>query len=173
VAGVLLAVGATALSAVGARGHVDVLLLTLALLAGTTLAVQSAANGQLALRTGEPFVASLVNTTVGLTALVVVAAVVVGAGGLDGSAPGNPLLYLGGLCGAFVVVSGAAAVQTLGVLRLGLATVAGQMAGALAIDLIAPAPGEAVTVTTVIGVVLTFVAVLISGRGQAASARRA
>ena len=99
--------------------------------------------------------------------------VVAAAGGLDGAAPGNPLLYVGGLCGAFVVVSGAAAVQTLGVLRLGLATVAGQMAGALAIDLIAPAPGEAVTVTTVIGVILTFVAVLISGRGQAASARRA
>ena len=102
-----------------------------------------------------------------------VAAAVVAGAGLDGSAPGNPLLYLGGLCGAFVVVSGAAAVQTLGVLRLGLSTVAGQMTGALAIDLIAPAPGEAVTITTVIGVVLTFVAVLISGRGQAAAARPA
>ena len=175
VAGVLLAVGATALSAVGARGHVDVLLLTLALLAGMTLAVQSAANGQLALRTGEPFVASLVNTTVGFTALAIVGRRWSSRppSALDGAAPGNPLLYVGGLCGAFVVVSGAAAVQTLGVLRLGLATVAGQMAGALAIDLIAPAPGEAVTVTTVIGVILTFVAVLISGRGQAASARRA
>ena len=53
--------------------------------------------------------------------------------------PTNPLLYIGGLCGAFVVVVGAAAVQTLGVLRLGLAVVAGQTLGALAIDLIAPA----------------------------------
>ena len=32
--------------------------------------------------------------------------------------------------------------QTLGVLRLGLATVAGQTAGALVIDLVAPAPGR-------------------------------
>ena len=84
--------------------------------------------------------------------------------------PGNPLLYAGGLLGAFVVVVGATAVLTLGVLRLGLAMVAGQMAGALIVDLIAPAPGEAVTVATVIGVVLTMVAVVVSGRGQPARA---
>jgi transporter family-2 protein len=173
VAGVLLAVAATVLSAVGARGHVDVLLLTLALLAGMSLAVQSAANGRLAQRSGEPFLASLINTTIGFSALALVTIAVVALAGVAGSAPGNPLLYLGGVCGAFVVVSGAAAVQTLGVLRLGLATVAGQMAGALAVDLIAPAPGESVTATTVIGVVLTMVAVLISGRGQVAAARPA
>jgi transporter family-2 protein len=51
------------------------------------------------------------------------------------------------------------------VLRLGLATVAGQTTGALVIDLIAPAPGEAVTAATVVGVVLTLAAVAISGRG--------
>jgi transporter family-2 protein len=86
--------------------------------------------------------------------------------------PANPLLYAGGLLGAFVVVVGATTVQTLDVLRLGLAMVAGQMAGALVVDLIAPAPGEAVTVATVIGVVLTMVAVVISGRGQPGSAPR-
>jgi len=80
--------------------------------------------------------------------------------------PGNPLLYAGGLLGAFVVVVGATAVQTLGVLRLGLAMVAGQMAGALIVDLVAPAPGEPVTAATVVGVALTMVAVAISGRGQ-------
>ena len=56
--------------------------------------------------------------------------------------PSNPLRYVGGLLGAFVVVIGATAVQTLGVLRLGLAMVAGQMAGALVVDLVAPARGE-------------------------------
>jgi transporter family-2 protein len=61
-------------------------------------------------------------------------------------------------------------VQTLGVLRLGLATVAGHTAGALVIDLIAPAPGEAVTVATVVGVVLTIAAVGISGRGPRGAA---
>ena len=63
---------------------------------------------------------------------------------------------------------GATAVETLGVLRLGLAMVARQMAEALAVDLVVPAPGEAVTAATVIAVVLTMVAVAVSGRGQPA-----
>jgi transporter family-2 protein len=164
-AGVALAIGATVISALGARGDLQPLLLTLAFLAGCGMALQAAANGQLARATGEPFVASLVNVTVGFLALGTVALVVVATTSL-GDLPGNPFLYVGGLLGGFVVVVSAAAVQTLGVLRLGLATVAGQTAGALLIDLVAPAPGEAVTAATVIGVVLTMVAVAVSGRGQ-------
>jgi len=171
IAGVLLAVGATAISALGARSDPNVLLLSLALAAGLGMSLQAAANGQLARATGEPWAASLVNVTVGFAVLAVAAVVVLTTTSLDGL-PGNPLLYPGGLLGAFVVVVGATAVQTLGVLRLGLAIVAGQMAGALIVDLLAPAPGEAVTATTVIGVVLTMVAVAISGRGQPGSGAR-
>jgi transporter family-2 protein len=167
VAGVLLAVTATALSALGARGDPDVLLLALALAAGLGLSLQAAANGQLARATGEPWAASLVNVAVGFAALGAVAVVTLATSSLDDT-PGNPLLYAGGLLGAFVVVVGATAVATLGVLRLGLAMVAGQMAGALIVDLIAPAPGEAVTAVTVVGVVLTMVAVVVSGRSQPA-----
>jgi transporter family-2 protein len=165
VAGVLLAIGATAISALGARSDPDMLLLAVALAAGLGMSLQAAANGQLARATGEPWAASLVNVTVGFAVLAVAAVVTLATSSLDGL-PANPLLYPGGLLGAFVVVVGATAVQTLGVLRLGLAMVAGQMAGALIVDLVAPAPGEAVTATTVIGVVLTMVAVAISGRGR-------
>jgi bacterial/archaeal transporter family-2 protein len=164
-AGVALAISATVISALGAGGDLQPLLLTLAFLAGSVMALQAAANGQLARETGEPFLASLVNTTVGFLALSTVALVVVATTSL-GELPANPLLYLGGLLGGFVVVVSATAVQTLGVLRLGLATVAGQTTGALLIDLVAPAPGEAVTAATVIGVVLTMAAVAVSGRGQ-------
>jgi transporter family-2 protein len=164
-AGVLLAIGATVIGAVGSRGDLQVLLLSLALIAGIGMALQSAANGQLARATGEPFMASLVNVTVAFAALGTVALVTLATTSVD-ALPSNPALYLGGLLGGFVVVVSATVVQTLGVLRLGLATVAGQTAGALVIDLSAPAPGEAVTAATVIGVVLTMAAVAISGRGQ-------
>ena len=171
VAGVLLAVTATGLSAAGARGDPDVLLLALALAAGLGMSLQAAANGQLARASGEPWAASLVNVAVGFATLGLVGLVTLATSSLE-TMPGNPLLYAGGLLGAFVVVVGATAVQTLGVLRLGLAMVAGQMAGALIVDLIAPAPGEAVTAATVIGVVLTMVAVAISGRAQPAALAR-
>jgi bacterial/archaeal transporter family-2 protein len=140
------------------------LLLGLAVAVGAFGAVQAAANGQLARQTGEPFVASLVNTTVGIAALGSVGLVALATVSLH-APPTNPLLYAGGLLGAFVVVVTATAVQTLSVLRVGLATVAGQTSGALVIDLVAPAPGEAVTAATLLGVVLTLAAVAISGRG--------
>ena len=168
VAGVALAIGATAIGALGARGDLEPLLLSLALCAGIVMALQVAANGQLARETGEPFVASLVNTTLGFAALGIVALVTFATVALD-SPPANPALFIGGLLGGFVVVVSATAVQTLGVLRLGLATVAGQTTGALVIDLVAPAPGEAVTLWTVTGVLLTLAAVAISGRGRRAA----
>ena len=50
------------ITALGARGDLQPLLLALALAApGSGMALQAAANGQLARATGEPFVASLVN----------------------------------------------------------------------------------------------------------------
>ena len=163
VAGVVLAVAATAIGALGARGDLQPLLLGLALVAGAGMAIQSAANGRLAQATGQPFVASFINSTLGLAVLATVAVVTLATSDV-GALPGNPALYAGGLLGAFVVVVSLTAVATLGVLRLGLATVAGQTAGALVIDLVAPAPGEAVTAGTVIGVVLTLAAVVVSGR---------
>jgi transporter family-2 protein len=148
---------------VGSHGAFEPVLLGLALLVGCGVALQAAANGQLARESGEPFLASTANTSVGLAVLAVVAGVSIAVSAPD-ALPANPLLYVGGLCGAFVVVVGAAAVQTLGVLRLGLAVVAGQTLGALAIDLVAPAEGERVTVATVAGVALTLAAVWVSGR---------
>ena len=163
VVGVALAVAATGISAFGSHAAFEPVLLGLALLVGCGVALQAAANGQLAKESGEPFLASTVNTSVGLLVLAVVAAFSIAASAPE-ALPTNPLLYIGGLCGAFVVVVGAAAVQTLGVLRLGLAVVAGQTLGALAIDLIAPAAGEKVTLATVAGVLLTLAAVWVSGR---------
>ena len=151
IAGVLLAIAATVIGAIGARGALEPLLLGLALLGGAGMSMQSAANGRLGRATGEPFVASFTNSSLGLAALAIVAAITLATHDV-GALPANPALYLGGLLGAFVVVVSLTAVQTLGVLRLGLATVAGQTAGALVIDLAAPAPGEVVTAGTVIGV---------------------
>jgi transporter family-2 protein len=171
VAGVVLAIAATIISALGAPADVDVLLLGAAFVAGVTLALQAAANGQLVRATGEPWAATLVNVTVGFMALGLIALITLATADLD-ALPGNPLLYVGGLLGAFVVVVTATAVQTLGVLRVGLAMVAGQMSGALIVDLIAPARGEEVTLATVIGVALTMVAVVISGRSGRDTAPR-
>jgi len=161
VVGVALAVAAVGIGALGKRGDLEAGLLTLAVLAGAAVAVQQAANGQLARLAGEPLVAATVNFVVGTSALLVLAVVVAGDGPPNGwdAPPGD---WLGGLLGASVVATVAWVVRSLGVLGVTLALVAGQSAGALALDLVAPAPGEAVTAGTVIGVALTLVAVAIT-----------
>jgi transporter family-2 protein len=164
VAGVMLAIAATVITALGTAGDFRPVILTLALVAGIASAVQQAANGRLARVTGEPFVAAVVNFAVGLFAL---GAIAVGSVLIDppnGSFPPVQLL-VGGFCGAFIVAVLATAVQTVGVLRVGLAIVSGQMIGALLIDLVAPVQGRHVTAATVTGVLLTLIAVAVSGRG--------
>jgi bacterial/archaeal transporter family-2 protein len=141
-------------------------------LAGAGVAVQWAALGHVAKATGEPLAASAINFAAGAVAIVIVALVVTG-----GSAPGGwsapPGEWIGGMLGACVAVLMATVARTVGVLQMMLALVAGQSAGGLLLDLVAPPPGEAVTVLTVVGVALTVAAVLVSGIKRRPSRRRA
>lgn len=163
--GVALTIAAVAASARGTHGTLHVGILVLALAAGFSSSVQQAANGHVARATGEPLFAGALNFAVGLCALLVVGAVADGLTPPNGwSAP--PLEYLGGLAGITIVCLLAVIVARLGVLRMMLALTAGQLAGGLGLDLIAPAHGRTVSAGTVAGVALACAAVLVSGRGS-------
>jgi transporter family-2 protein len=160
--GVGLAIAAVVVGALGTHGELHLLLLSIAVVAGAGVAVQQAAIGQVARISGEPFVAGVVNFTVGSTAVVLLVLLVTGTGTAHGwDAP--PQQWLGGLIGASVVLIIARVVRVLGVLRLMLCVVAGQTTFGLLLDLVDPAPGKAVTAATVLGVLLTIVAVGVSG----------
>jgi bacterial/archaeal transporter family-2 protein len=80
--------------------------------------------------------------------------------------PGEWWLYVGGVLGAIYIALAAVAVGELGVLRLSLATVAGQLVAAVVLDVVWPAPGISLRAPTVIGAVLTLVAVAVTGIGR-------
>ncbi len=160
-AGVALAVAAVAASALGSSGDPQLLLLALAVLAGALTAVQQAANGHLKQVSGEALLAGTINFAVGSTLLVLLALVVTGPVPPDGFGT-SPWLWVGGALGAFSATTAALTVRALGTLRLTLAVVAGQSAGALVIDLVAPVSGEDVGVGTVLGVLLALAAVAVS-----------
>ena len=162
-----LTVAAVALAALGARGDPQLLLLALAVLAGAGVAVQQAAVAHVTRVTGEPVVAGAVNFLMG--ALVVTAVAAALADLPEGSWSAPPGEWIGGLLGATVTVLLARVVAVLGALRVVLAVVAGQSLGGLMIDAVAPVPGEAVRVGTVVGVALTIAAVAVSGRGTPAA----
>ena len=161
----LVAVGVS-VSGQGVRDASPLLLLCVAG-AGVLIAVQQAFNGRIRQTTGNAAVATLVNFVVGTLALGVGVLVHTAVSGLEvGTWPGGDrwYLYLGGPFGAAFVAVAAVVVRRLGVLRLGLALVSGQLVGALLLDLLLPVASQDVDLRTVLGIVLTLVAVVVSGR---------
>ena len=163
ISGVAIAVAAVLLSSLvgGGGGNLHLGLLLLVALAGVGVAFQQAANGRLQQVTGDAGAAALVNFCVGTAVLGLLLAVTRPAG-TTLAAP--PLYYFGGLLGAGFVLTAAATVRVLGVLRLSLVAIAGQSAGALLLDAVDPAPGRHLTWATVVGVALTILAVAVSRR---------
>jgi transporter family-2 protein len=160
-AGAALAIAAVSLGAVGDNHAAVKPALFAALIgAGAASAAQQAANGQLRRTSASVAVASFVSFTAGTVLLVIVAAA---RGDLTGrSWPGTWWLYTGGALGAIYIAIAAAMVARLGVLIVSLATVAGQLAAAVVLDVAWPSPGVHLRPTTVIGAVLTLVAVAVS-----------
>ena len=174
VAGAVLCLLAVLVSALGKGAHgASPVLLLLVVVAGFLIAAQQALNGRVRRETGDAAVATLVNFLVGSTALVL-AYLLVGA--ISGwhvdhwPDAAHWWLYSGGALGATFVAVAAVIVRILGVLRLGLAIIAGQLLGAILLDVTVPAAARGVALTTAIGAGLTLVAVVISGRPARTSA---
>lgn len=137
-------------------------MLVLPVLAGAVVAVQQAANGRVANAAGSAVTSTLFNFITGATALVVAALVhSLVVGGLPTTLPTEWWLYLGGPLGVTFIFALATAVRTTGVLLLGLCSVAGQLSGSIAIDLLAPGTGHSVDWTTPIAAALIVAAVLV------------
>jgi transporter family-2 protein len=160
-AGAGLCLVAIALSAREGLRAVSPLLLLLVVLAGALVAVQQALNSRMRGAT-DALVATFVNFSVGTAALVLgfVLKAALGAAHAE-HWPRQPWLYLGGAMGCVFIAVAAVSVHTVGVLRFGLATTAGQLFGGLVLDL-----DRGVALTTVAATVLTMAAVVVSGRRQ-------
>ncbi|WP_373321678.1 DMT family transporter [Micromonospora okii] len=138
----------------------------LPLVAGLGIAWQQAVNGRVRVAAGSALAATLVNFAVGTVALLAAFAVEVAVRGRPGGGfPAEPWLYLGGPIGIVFIAIAAAVVRFTGVLLLGLATIAGQVVGAVLLDLVLPTAASHPGVTTLLGAALTLVAVLIAALG--------
>ncbi|MBC9004352.1 DMT family transporter [Micromonospora aurantiaca] len=138
----------------------------LPLAAGVGIAWQQAVNGRVRAAAGSAMTATLVNFTVGTAALLVTFAVDLAVRGRPaGAFPDEPWLYLGGPLGIVFIALAAALVRFTGVLLLGLATIAGQIVGAVLLDLLLPTAASHPGLDTLLGAALTLVAVLVAAFG--------
>lgn len=139
----------------------------LALLGGLAISFQAAANGRLAVASGQPAIGAGVNFGVGVAALGLVSLVIPATRTVDGAEGfGSWWLYLGAIFGLLIVLNTAWAVRYLGILLLTVIGVSGQMAGALAMDLVLPTSGVSVTPALIAGILLAIAAVLIGSSAQ-------
>lgn len=169
VAGALLGIAAVTLAQLGRPvGDLAVGLVLLSVAGGLAVALQSALNGRVAAAVG-PAAGLAVNFAVSTSVIAAVAALA-GALARHPSWPTQWWLYVGGLFGVGIVLALLVGVRAAGVLRTGLALVAGQLGGALLLDVAVPG-GPGVRLPVLVGAVLTGVAVLVAGRARRAPRR--
>ena len=131
-------------------------------IAGFGTAWQQAVNGRVGV-IGGPVVAASINFVVGTDALIIAAAVSLFVRGLPERLPSSPWLYCGGAIGVIFIGSAAIIVRWVGVLLLGMTSIAGQLTGAVIIELVAPT-SAGLNLIKVLGCALTLVGVVIAAR---------
>ena len=165
----LVGVSAVLVAVSGRLGSADVPLLPVAIsfLAGVGVSIQQAINGRVTASTSEPLVAAWWNFVVGSSTLVIVLTIYLALGDVQLAAlPTSPAwVYLGGVVGVIFISTASWVVGKVGVLRLSLLAIAGQLLGSLILDF---AVAHTIDLPLIGGVLLAFAAVLIN-----ASARKA
>lgn len=140
-----------------------ILLVALPFFAGLLNAGQQALNGRQSAAYKSPIPATLFNFIAGsllLTVVWVIKLLVTGEG--VESLPAQWWYYTGGLLGVVFIGVGAILVTKVGVLLAAMGMIAGQLIGSLVLDLVVPAPGSVVTLATVLGTLMTLVAVVVA-----------
>ncbi len=164
-----LAVVAVAIAASGRISDVDFswIAMVAAFVGGCLVAVQQALNGRVNVAARQPIATTWVNFGFGTATLLVGALVGVVFLGAEVQAPGpGPWwMWLGGLFGLSFIATASWAVPRYGVLLFALVTIAGQLTSSLVIDVIAPVSGSGWRLSLIVGVLLTYAAVLI-GAGR-------
>ena len=160
VVGAALSVVAVLVAVSGQVGTPKALALAvLPALAGAGGSWQTAVNGQVRAHAGAALPAAFVNFAAGCTSLLIALTVDLAVRGRPAPLPRTGWLYLGGGMGVVFIAVAAAIVHRTGVLLLGLGTIAGQLAGAVAIDEFVPGRHPRPGAPALAGTALTLLAV--------------
>ena len=158
VGGAALGIGAVALSLVGHSLAASALLpLLLPLICGVMVAWQDAANGRMTVIAGTPLTSTFLNFAVGTGVLLIATMFNSFSAGLPSALPTQPYFYLGGAIGVIFIGITAVVVREIGVLLMGLGSIAGQLLMALILDFFFPS-AQTTGLMILLGACLAFVA---------------
>ena len=118
---------------------------------------QDAANGRMTVIAGTPLTSTFLNFMVGTGVLLIATAFHSFSAGLPAALPTQPYFYLGGAIGVVFIGITAVVVREIGVLLMGLGSIAGQLLMAVILDFFFPS-AQVTGVMILIGASLAFVA---------------
>jgi transporter family-2 protein len=144
------------------RPDAPYLMLVIPLVAGLLVGWQQSVNGQVRQVSGSAFTATFGNFLVGTAVLGIALLGHIAVVGWSPAFPGEWWLYVGGLVGCVFIAAQAVIVRVTGVLLLGLALLAGQLAASVILDLITPVEGAGIHLVTIAGSALVLVAVVVA-----------
>jgi bacterial/archaeal transporter family-2 protein len=130
--------------------------------AGLLAGWQPAGNAEVAKETGSVIVAIALNFLVGFTVLAAGLLIRLTSGAAHFALPPVWWMYTGGALGVLYISLATLLVRGLGVLLLGLGTIAGQLIGSLLFNGVIPGTATTLHVVTVVGTVLALVAAAIA-----------
>ncbi len=135
-------------------------MLLLPIAVGLAQGWQQAVNARVRMEARSSFTTTLLNATTGLLLLVPAATIRVLTAGVPAEFPREWWLYTGGLLGAVFIGIAPIVVHATGALMFTLIAITGQLGTALLLDLLR-ADATPIPATTIVGVVLAFLAVVV------------
>lgn len=139
---------------------------------GFMIGVQRALNGQINDISGQSFSTTWLNFLMGTTTLVILLMINTFRGQDLVGLPTSPWwIYWGGTIGVLYIASSSVIVAKIGVLSFTLFATGGQLIGSLIFDLMAPPEDVKVGINLIVGILITYVGVLVGGLRKQGSMR--
>ena len=139
---------------------------------GFMIGVQRALNGQINDVSGQSFSTTWLNFFMGTSTLVILLIINTARGEEIVGLPTSPWwIYWGGTIGVLYIASSSVIVAKIGVLSFTLFATGGQLIGSLIFDLIAPPEDVTIGINLVLGILITYIGVLVGGLRKQGSMR--
>jgi len=131
---------------------------------GFMIGVQRALNGQINDVSGQSFSTTWLNFFMGTSTLVILLIINTARGEEIVGLPTSPWwIYWGGTIGVLYIASSSVIVAKIGVLSFTLFATGGQLIGSLIFDLIAPPEDVTIGINLLLGILITYIGVLVGG----------
>lgn len=136
--------------------------LSLALIVGVFASIQQGLNGRVNAVAKRPLATAWLNFATGTVIVLIALSINLASGAEITPLPNNFWVYTGGSLGLIFVAVSAYIIAHLGVLNFVILNIAGQLAGAVAIDWIAPAKAGSLNGYLIFGTVMTIASIAVS-----------